>query len=54
MRMPNDTRLAEEVPELHLILGGHDHHYEKKMVREREVLWGLDFVTMRDLPSAGW
>lgn len=33
MRMPNDTRLAEEVPELHLILGGHDHHYEEKRVR---------------------
>lgn len=35
MRMPNDVRLAEEVPELHLVLGGHDHHYEK-----REVSWG--------------
>ena len=30
--MPNDVRLAEEVPELHLILGGHDHHYEKREV----------------------
>ena len=28
MRVPNDTRLAEEAPEIHLILGGHDHHYE--------------------------
>lgn len=35
MRMPNDVRLAEEVPELHLVLGGHDHHYE-----QREVSWG--------------
>ena len=34
MRMPNDVRLAEEVPELHLVLGGHDHHYE-----QREVSW---------------
>ena len=34
MRMPNDVRLAEEVPDLHLILGGHDHHYEKKEVCE--------------------
>lgn len=32
MRIPNDVRLAEQVPELHLILGGHDHHYEKKEV----------------------
>ncbi len=32
MRVPNDLRLAREVPELHMILGGHDHHYEKRMV----------------------
>ncbi len=32
MRLPNDTRLAEEVPELNLILAGHDHHYEIKQV----------------------
>lgn len=28
MRVPNDKRLAEEVAEIDLILGGHDHHYE--------------------------
>eukprot|EP00873_Tetraselmis_striata_P009001 jgi/Tetstr1/429265/TSEL_019183.t1 len=28
MREPNDERLASEVPEIHLILGGHDHHYK--------------------------
>uniref|UniRef100_A0A061QQ45 5'-nucleotidase n=1 Tax=Tetraselmis sp. GSL018 TaxID=582737 RepID=A0A061QQ45_9CHLO len=28
MRVPNDMRLAAEVPEIDLILGGHDHHYE--------------------------
>ena len=33
MRTPNDVRLAEEVDEIDLILGGHDHVYEKKMVR---------------------
>jgi hypothetical protein len=27
MREPNDRKLAAEVPEFHLILGGHDHHY---------------------------
>ena len=32
MRVPNDVRLAKEVPEIHLILGGHDHHYEEKWV----------------------
>lgn len=35
MRTPNDVRLAEEVDEIDLILGGHDHVYEKKMVRLR-------------------
>jgi 5'-nucleotidase len=28
MREPNDKKLAENVPEIDLILGGHDHHYE--------------------------
>ncbi len=32
MRVPNDLRLAREVPELHVILGGHDHHYEQQTV----------------------
>ena len=32
MRVPNDIRLATEVPEIHMILGGHDHHYEEKWV----------------------
>ena len=27
MRLPNDKKLAEQVPEIDLILGGHDHHY---------------------------
>jgi hypothetical protein len=33
MRTPNDIRLAENVDEIDIILGGHDHVYEKKMVR---------------------
>ena len=32
MRTPNDVRLAESVEEIDLILGGHDHVYEKKKV----------------------
>lgn len=27
MRAPNDLKLGSEVPEIDLILGGHDHHY---------------------------
>lgn len=34
MRVNNDTRLMEEVPEIDLVLGGHDHHYEVKQVGE--------------------
>mmetsp|Transcript_82483 Transcript_82483/g.229958 ORF Transcript_82483/g.229958 Transcript_82483/m.229958 type:complete len:1740 (-) Transcript_82483:51-5270(-) len=32
MRVPNDELLANEVAELDLILGGHDHHYDVKPV----------------------
>eukprot|EP01012_Entosiphon_sulcatum_P008574 TRINITY_DN146_c0_g1_i3.p1 TRINITY_DN146_c0_g1~~TRINITY_DN146_c0_g1_i3.p1 ORF type:complete len:611 (-),score=130.21 TRINITY_DN146_c0_g1_i3:160-1992(-) len=32
MRVPNDNLLAFEVPEVDLILGGHDHHYEVRRV----------------------
>jgi 5'-nucleotidase len=28
MRVPNDMKLAREVAEIDLVLGGHDHHYE--------------------------
>ena len=37
MRTPNDVRLAENVAEIDLILGGHDHIYEKKKVRKRNL-----------------
>lgn len=32
MRTPNDIKLAENVNEIDLILGGHDHVYEIKQV----------------------
>jgi len=35
MRVPNDHRLAQEVEEVDIILGGHDHHYEVKPVGPR-------------------
>jgi len=44
MRTPNDIRLAENVPEVDLILGGHDHVYEKKKVNGTYILKsGTDF-----------
>ena len=33
MRTDNDVRLAEKVPEIGLILGGHSAVYEKRKVR---------------------
>ena len=32
MRMVSDLRLAKDVPEIDMILGGHDHDYEKENV----------------------
>ena len=32
MRTDNDVRLAEKVPEVNLILGGHSQVYEKRKV----------------------
>lgn len=32
MRWPNDTRLAEMVDDIDIILGGHDHDYIVKQV----------------------
>jgi 2',3'-cyclic-nucleotide 2'-phosphodiesterase (5'-nucleotidase family) len=32
MRLPNDRKLAENVDEIDLILGGHDHDYNVEMV----------------------
>lgn len=59
MRTPNDRRLAQEVPELDLILGGHDHEVYGQVVNGVPVIKsGTDFrnfsrITMcfRDTPA---
>ena len=44
MRTPNDIRLAENVEEIDIILGGHDHVYEKLEVAGKFILKsGTDF-----------
>ena len=44
MRTPNDVRLAENVQEINLILGGHDHDYELLKVNDKHILKsGTDF-----------
>ncbi|KAK8759231.1 hypothetical protein V5799_003137, partial [Amblyomma americanum] len=44
MRTPNDCRLAANVDEVDLILGGHDHVYEVKKVNGKHVIKsGTDF-----------
>jgi 5'-nucleotidase len=44
MRWPNDRRLAREVPEINLILGGHDHDYQWEMINDTLVIKsGSDF-----------
>lgn len=44
MRTPNDCRLAENVDEIDLILGGHDHDYEVKLVNNKYIIKsGTDF-----------
>ncbi|UYV70694.1 hypothetical protein LAZ67_8000291 [Cordylochernes scorpioides] len=44
MRTPNDSRLAANVDEIDLILGGHDHDYEIKKVNDKLIVKsGTDF-----------
>ncbi|KAL1465097.1 hypothetical protein WDU94_004691 [Cyamophila willieti] len=44
MRTPNDIRLAEEVDEIDLILGGHDHVYEVTYINNKYIVKsGTDF-----------
>ncbi|KAG2442606.1 hypothetical protein HXX76_002691 [Chlamydomonas incerta] len=60
MREPNDRKLAAEVPEFHLILGGHDHHYVSDFIEPHSNLLvksGTDFrdlsVVRVELPGGG-
>lgn len=39
MRNPNDVKLAENVDEIDLILGGHDHVYEVKQVSKCRIVF---------------
>jgi 5'-nucleotidase len=44
MRLPNDEKLAREVDEIDVILGGHDHFYDSKIVNGKPLLKsGVDF-----------
>ncbi|XP_022107519.1 uncharacterized protein LOC110988384 [Acanthaster planci] len=50
MRMPNDVRLAENVDDIDLILGGHDHDYEVMEVNGKYIVKsGTDFRTLSRL-----
>jgi 2',3'-cyclic-nucleotide 2'-phosphodiesterase (5'-nucleotidase family) len=47
MRNPNDMKLAENVDEIDLILGGHDHVYEvKKVSKCRGVFYRMLFESV--------
>lgn len=44
MRTPNDIKLAEQCTDIDLILGGHDHVYEIKVVNGKHIIKsGTDF-----------
>lgn len=44
MRTPNDIKLAENTEDIDLILGGHDHVYEIKVVNGKHIIKsGTDF-----------
>ena len=45
MRFPNDKMLVQEVKEIDLVLGGHDHHYHCEFVNDEKwvIKSGTDF-----------
>ncbi|CAB3979105.1 5 -nucleotidase-like isoform X2 [Paramuricea clavata] len=50
MREPNDIKLAENVSEIDLILGGHDHHYEIREVKGTKIFKsGTDFRNFSEI-----
>ncbi|GFR40976.1 hypothetical protein Agub_g1641 [Astrephomene gubernaculifera] len=49
MREPNDRKLAAEVPEFHLVLGGHDHHYVTGFIEPHNNLMVKSGTDFRDL-----
>ncbi|KAG2448379.1 hypothetical protein HYH02_006961 [Chlamydomonas schloesseri] len=49
MREPNDRKLAAEVPEFHLILGGHDHHYVSGFIEPHNNLLVKSGTDFRDM-----
>ena len=49
-RLPNDELLAENVPEIDLILGGHDHDYVVKVVNGVQIVKsGTDFRDLTEI-----
>ncbi|KAG2499917.1 hypothetical protein HYH03_002204 [Edaphochlamys debaryana] len=51
MREPNDRKLAAEVPEFHLILGGHDHQYVSAFIEPHNNLLVKSGTEFRDLSA---
>ena len=50
MRLPNDKRLTINVPEIHLILGGHDHDYMTCQINQSYIIKsGSDFISFSEL-----
>ncbi|GFS14998.1 5'-Nucleotidase [Elysia marginata] len=60
MRVPNDKILAESVPGIDIILGGHDHEYEVIKIGSKYVVKsGTDFremskITMKKSSGSSW
>lgn len=47
MRLPNDIKLANEVNNIDLILGGHDHNYCTKFINNKWIIKsGCDFKNL--------
>ncbi|EFJ51913.1 hypothetical protein VOLCADRAFT_103101 [Volvox carteri f. nagariensis] len=49
MREVNDRRLAAELPEFHIVLGGHDHHYVSAFIEPHNNLLVKSGTDFRDL-----